>query len=215
MAGDWLSDHTTSPGLNKFCAGCFVVVTVFPSLISTNRLPPPPPPPPPPHYFAQREGFPSPVLQRSQELCEGRGSCPWLPVPNSPYGLCGRKATVSSNCHLHPWRFVPLHCAWLSNGERPPVLQSPRTWESSAAWSHHWSHGGPPRACSARRVSRAQSRQQSSVGAGVDQAGTAGHAGSLAKRAAALTYSSKSAASALRWTSILRWPIFKRRAIKI
>ena len=29
---------------------------------------------------------------RAQEMCEGRGGRPGLPVPNSPYGLCGRKA---------------------------------------------------------------------------------------------------------------------------
>ena len=33
---------------------------------------------------------------RAQELCEIRGGRPGLPVPNSPYGLCGRKATVNS-----------------------------------------------------------------------------------------------------------------------
>ena len=31
---------------------------------------------------------------RAQELCESRGGRPGLPVPNSPYGLCGRKATL-------------------------------------------------------------------------------------------------------------------------
>ena len=31
---------------------------------------------------------------RAQELCESRGGCPGLPVPNSPYSLCGRKATL-------------------------------------------------------------------------------------------------------------------------
>ena len=30
---------------------------------------------------------------RAQELCESRGGRPGLPVLNSPYGLCGRKAT--------------------------------------------------------------------------------------------------------------------------
>ena len=30
---------------------------------------------------------------RAQELCESRGGRPGLPVPNSPYGFCGRKAT--------------------------------------------------------------------------------------------------------------------------
>ena len=31
---------------------------------------------------------------RAQELCESRGGRPGLPVPNSPYGLCGRTATL-------------------------------------------------------------------------------------------------------------------------
>ena len=31
-----------------------------------------------------------------QELCESRGGRPGLPVPNSPYGLCGRKATLKN-----------------------------------------------------------------------------------------------------------------------
>ena len=34
---------------------------------------------------------------RAQELCESRGGRPGLPVPNSPYGLCGCKATLNSN----------------------------------------------------------------------------------------------------------------------
>ena len=32
---------------------------------------------------------------RAQELCECRGGRPAPPVPNSPYGLCGRKATLN------------------------------------------------------------------------------------------------------------------------
>ena len=32
---------------------------------------------------------------RVQELCESRDGRPGLPVPNSPYGLCGRKATLN------------------------------------------------------------------------------------------------------------------------
>ena len=32
---------------------------------------------------------------RARELCESRGGRPPLPVPNSPYGLCGRKATLN------------------------------------------------------------------------------------------------------------------------
>ena len=33
------------------------------------------------------------VSGRAQKLCESRGGCPGLPVPNSPYGFCERKAT--------------------------------------------------------------------------------------------------------------------------
>ena len=31
----------------------------------------------------------------AQERCQSRGGRPGLPVPNSPYGLCGRKATLN------------------------------------------------------------------------------------------------------------------------
>ena len=34
---------------------------------------------------------------RDQGLCESRGGCPGLPVPNGPDGLCGRKATLNLN----------------------------------------------------------------------------------------------------------------------
>ena len=33
---------------------------------------------------------------RAQELCESGGGRPGLPVPNSPYGLRGRKATLEN-----------------------------------------------------------------------------------------------------------------------
>ena len=32
----------------------------------------------------------------AQELCESRGGRPGLPIPNSPYSLCGRKATLKN-----------------------------------------------------------------------------------------------------------------------
>ena len=32
-----------------------------------------------------------------QELCQSRGGRPALPVPNTPNGLCGRKATLNLN----------------------------------------------------------------------------------------------------------------------
>ena len=38
---------------------------------------------------------------RAQELCESRGGCPGLPVPNSLYGLWGRKATLNRPDTLH------------------------------------------------------------------------------------------------------------------
>ena len=37
------------------------------------------------------------TLTRVQELCESRGGRPGLPLPESPYSLCGRKATLNSN----------------------------------------------------------------------------------------------------------------------
>ena len=33
-------------------------------------------------------------MEHPQELCESGGGRPGLPVPNSPYGLCGRNATL-------------------------------------------------------------------------------------------------------------------------
>ena len=38
-----------------------------------------------------------PLCTRAQERCESRGGRPGLPVTNSPYGLCGRKATLNLN----------------------------------------------------------------------------------------------------------------------
>ena len=37
---------------------------------------------------------------RAQELCESRGGPPGLPVPSSPYGFCGRKATLNGTQEL-------------------------------------------------------------------------------------------------------------------
>ena len=60
---------------------------------------------------------------RAQELCESRDGRPGLPVPKSPYGLCGRKATLNSN-HALSERAQEL-CE--SRGGRPglPVPNSP------------------------------------------------------------------------------------------
>ena len=36
----------------------------------------------------------------TQELCESRSDRPWPPIRNSPYGLCGRKATLNVNMFM-------------------------------------------------------------------------------------------------------------------
>ena len=40
-------------------------------------------------------------ISRVQELCESRGGRPGLPVSKSPYGLCGRKATLNLDRVVH------------------------------------------------------------------------------------------------------------------
>ena len=52
------------------------------------------------HVLTQsnRKKGPSPCsVLTAQELCESRGGHPGLPVPNSPYSFCGRKATLNLN----------------------------------------------------------------------------------------------------------------------
>ena len=34
-------------------------------------------------------------------MCESRGGRPGLPVPNSPYGLCGRKVAFEEVSHFN------------------------------------------------------------------------------------------------------------------
>ena len=48
---------------------------------------------------------------------ESRGGRPGRPVPNSPYGLCGRKATLNSNYslwYLRSRQWTTLGVIWLS-----------------------------------------------------------------------------------------------------
>ena len=52
---------------------------------------------------------------RAQELCQSRGGRPGLPVPNSPYGLCGRKATLNLNS-LSPQRWRNQQRQWRKDG---------------------------------------------------------------------------------------------------
>ena len=39
----------------------------------------------------------------AQEMCENRGGRPGFPVPNSLYGLCGRKATLNERTKAHDY----------------------------------------------------------------------------------------------------------------
>ena len=60
---------------------------------------------------------------RVQELCESRGGRPVLPVPSSPHGLCGRKATLNSN---------PLHTIDVLTSIHHPLCL--RTSAAEQAW---------------------------------------------------------------------------------
>ena len=51
---------------------------------------------------------------RAEELCEGQGGRPGLPVPRSPYGLCGREATLeeedaAATATTQHWELLPRH----------------------------------------------------------------------------------------------------------
>ena len=57
---------------------------------------------------------------RAQELCESRGGRTGLSVPNSSYGLSGRKATLNSN-------WLNLSYAWWGrNMARSKVIATER-----------------------------------------------------------------------------------------
>ena len=52
-------------------------------------------------------GFSNSPCFRAQELCGSGGGRPGLPIPDSPYGLCGRKATLTLNSKLLCFGFDP------------------------------------------------------------------------------------------------------------
>ena len=54
---------------------------------------------------------------RAQELCEGRGGRPGLPAPDSPYGLCRHKATLSDS--------------YQSSGAHLDIHTAPELWYES------------------------------------------------------------------------------------
>ena len=65
---------------------------------------------------------------RAQELCESRGGHPGLPVPNSPYGLCGREAALNVN---FLWCWPSFSSSWL---RQPTSL----VWRFYACWHSIW-----------------------------------------------------------------------------
>ena len=72
-------------------------------------------------HWRRRRRWPS---DRNQELCESLIGRPGLPIPHSPYGLCGRKATFELEHFRHYGRVQEL-CE--SRGGRPglPAPNSP------------------------------------------------------------------------------------------
>ena len=77
-----------------------------------------------PTSWCATEGF---RVIRAQELCESQGGCPGLPVPNSPYGLCGRKAAFEEEEEEEDSSSELRGCV-ISRGGRPglPVPNSPQ-----------------------------------------------------------------------------------------
>ena len=59
---------------------------------------------------------------RAQEQYESRGGRPGFPVPNSPYGLCGRKATLDELSRARDLRIcVKVEVAVLGSPSLIPV----------------------------------------------------------------------------------------------
>ena len=57
---------------------------------------------------------------RAQELFESRGGRPGLSVPNSPYGFCGRKATLKMlKMSMFQSSGAVWRSRWLSWAPRP------------------------------------------------------------------------------------------------
>ena len=57
-------------------------------------------------------------------VCESRGGRPGLSVPNSPYGLCGRKATLNLKLDLPIIHFIG-----------PPLTEA-SDWAAKPSSSH-------------------------------------------------------------------------------
>ena len=134
-------------------------------------LPPPPPPhpPPPPELWgcvkmevavldSLVSNSPVDVKQhwtwtqklRVRQPCECRGGRPGLPVPNSPYGLCGHKATLNLNSEtqtsgaMWKWRWpswpsltvlmASVDVKQQRTAPRPPTFRLDRRWMADSEW---------------------------------------------------------------------------------
>ena len=70
---------------------------------------------------------------RAQELCKSRGGCPGLPVPNNPYGLCGRQATTKKRKRKKRRQLLLLLPRWqkllLISSRHDNLENRQRCWE--------------------------------------------------------------------------------------
>ena len=73
------------------------------------------------------------LVIRAQEMCERLSGRPGLPVPNSPYGLCGRKATQL----LHNYYTVRVQELCECGCDRPgfPAPNSPYVKQHWRRWA--------------------------------------------------------------------------------
>ena len=75
---------------------------------------------------------------RTQELCDSRGGCPGLPVPDKPYGFCGRKATLNHLTSVLVWWSDRAMVTLTKTGAfvSQSVVMSDGDWESEwCEWS--------------------------------------------------------------------------------
>ena len=86
---------------------------------------------------------------RAQELCGSRGGRPGFPVPNSPYGLCGAKATLNLNICTTVSKSNSMSkediAKWLNKPEMqatpiPPVMVEKWSVEICRRYSEDWRH---------------------------------------------------------------------------
>ena len=83
---------------------------------------------------------------RTQEVYESRGGRPGLPVPNSPYGFCGRAATLNLNWSDTLCRFQGFIELLIKPYEVSQTLSSTKTGQTfvsrlgvrQLAWAVGW-----------------------------------------------------------------------------